>query len=164
MTGRLLFFHGAGGFDDDRALADGIADALAAEVVMPHLPEDDMSFEAWARPVRATLAEAGPDEAIVAHSFGASILLRVLAEQVWAVQGATLLAMPDWGEAGWDVPDYAFVGREPATALTLHHCRDDEVVPFSHLALHAARLPSAQRRAHAAGGHQFEGMARAIAP
>lgn len=40
--------------------------------------------------------------------------------------------------------------------ISLHHCRDDEVVPFEHLALNAARLPSATVVEHQRGGHQFE--------
>lgn len=165
MTRQLLFFHGAGGYVEDRALADGIADALALDLVMPELPDEDMSFAAWASEVRAALSGAAisPDDAVVAHSFGASILLRVLADPAWDVSNATLLAMPDWSASGWDVADYAFDGPEPATRLSLHHCRDDEVVPFDHLALHAARLPSARLLEHASGGHQFVELARVIA-
>lgn len=160
---RLLFLHGAGGFDDDRVLAKEIAEALGADLVMPRLPDSDMSFQAWAAPIRSALADLGPSDALVAHSFGASILLQVLAEQDWGVPAATVLGMPDWSRAGWDVADYAYAGPEPTNALSLHHCRDDEVVPFDHLALHAARLPSAQVHEHPVGGHQFEGLARVIA-
>jgi pimeloyl-ACP methyl ester carboxylesterase len=39
--------------------------------------------------------------------------------------------------------------------LILYHSRDDEIVPFAHLALHAARVPRATVRAFDGRGHQF---------
>lgn len=160
---RLLFLHGAGGYDDDRALAQGLAAALDVPLDLPRLPDDDMSVEAWARPVRRGLDSVGADGLVIAHSFGASILLRVLADDGPAVRRATHLAMPDWSPDGWDAPDYAYTGFEPATSLSLQHCRDDEVVPFAHLALDGARLPNARVEIHPRGGHQFEGLVDEIA-
>lgn len=144
-------------------MADGFGAALGIDVEMPEFSDDDMSYEGWAEPVRSLLAALGADDVVVAHSFGASIVLRVLAERRYAVSRAVLLAMPDWTAGGWDVSDYAFEGSEPDVALSLHHCRDDEVVPFTHLALHAARLPSASVQAYPSGGHQFEGVVQDIA-
>ncbi|WP_202977815.1 hypothetical protein [Nocardioides daphniae] len=48
-------------------------------------------------------------------------------------------------------------------AVALHHCRDDEEVPFDHLALNAARMPSAYVVEHPRGGHQFVGLVETIA-
>lgn len=159
----LLFFHGAGGYDDDGPLAEGLAARLGTTADMPHIPEDDMSYEAWASVVRDRLAALSPGDPVVAHSFGASVLLRVLAEGGAVPERAVLLAMPDWSTDGWDVPDYLFDGPEPNVALTLQHCRDDDVVPFEHLALHAARLPSARVIEHPHGGHQFHDILDAVA-
>ncbi|WP_185995451.1 alpha/beta fold hydrolase [Nocardioides campestrisoli] len=154
---RLLFIHGAGGFLDDQPMAEGLHTSLGVPVEMPRLPEEDMSVEGWAAPIRRHLRTLGPDDVAVGHSFGATILQWVLSEADWAPPRAVLLAMPDWSPDGWDVPDYAHRGPEPATALSIHHCRDDEEVPFDHLRLHAARLPSARIVPHDEGGHQFEG-------
>lgn len=159
---QLLFLHGAGGYAEDHPLAEALGSALGVRVDMPQLPDDDMSFETWAATVRSHVRTLNPDDLLVAHSFGASILLKVLAEGVRHPR-ASLLAMPDWGPEGWDVSEYAFYGPEPATQIVLHHCRDDEIVPFPHLARHAARLPSARIREHATGGHQFDGLMDAIA-
>ena len=159
---KLLFIHGAGGWDDDQALAGELSAEAGAILVMPHLPDEDMAYEAWAQPVREALARLGNDAIAVGHSFGASILLKVLAESPATHVRGVLLAMPDWGPQGWDVPEYAHEGPPPRTELTLHHCRDDDVVPFEHLARHAARLPDAQVVEHATGGHQFVGRAAAI--
>lgn len=165
---RLLFLHGAGAQVEDRPLADALGEAVGAEVSMPLLPEEDMSYAAWGAAVRRALAAADRDDLLVAHSFGASVLLRVLGERSPAGRGqpparAVLLAMPDWGVDGWGVEDYAYDGPEPTTGLSLHHCEDDEVVPHTHLALHAARLPSARTTLHPRGGHQFEGLAGVLA-
>lgn len=161
---RLLFVHGAGGQVEDRALADALGAAVAAEVDMPLLPDDDMSYEGWAVPVRQALARAGRGDLVVGHSFGASVLLRVLGEEGTVLPSrAVLLAMPDWTPDGWDVADYAFLAPEPAVPLSLHHCRDDEIVPHVHLELHARRLPSAATHLHGRGGHQFEGLSGVIA-
>lgn len=154
----LLFLHGAGGFFEDAPLARGLADSLAARLVMPQFSDDDMSFESWAVPMRAALDKLGPTDLVVGHSFGGSILVKVLSERAWTVSRAVLLAMPNWGSAGWDVEEYALDQSEPAQSLTLHHCRDDDVVPLSHLALNRADLPNAVSQAHDRGGHQFEGL------
>jgi len=158
----LLFLHGAGGFVEDGPLARGIAEAARARLVMPMLSNEDMTFEAWAAPTRAALSELRSADLVVGHSFGGSILVKVLAERDWAARRAVLLAMPNWGSGGWDVDEYAFEGPEPRQSLVLHHCLDDEVVPFDHLELNRAGLPNAAFRVHQEGGHQFDGLTSAL--
>ena len=163
MAGRLLFVHGAGGFVDDASLAVGLANGLHLDLRMPELPEDAMGYEDWAEPVRQHLDRLGPEDSVIAHSFGASILVKVLAEKSWEhPRRAALLAMPDWSPRGWDVGDYAFTDPEPRTHLTLLHCRDDDVVPVSHLTSNSEVLPSATVVEFPTGGHQFDGMIDAI--
>lgn len=168
----LLFLHGAGGYDDDRALAEPLAAALNAELRYPHLPgppyaADDMTHKAWAGTIDGHLDGLAPTDLLVAHSFGASVLLQILAAHGAPVPAATLLAMPDWSPRGWDVAEYAFTGPVPVTRLHLLHCRDDEIVQFDHHTRHAVTLPSAQFSAFPTGGHQFVGripdLAEAIA-
>lgn len=152
----LLFLHGAGGFEEDGPLASRLAASIDADLVMPRMSDDDMSVESWASPIRRAVADLGPDDLVAGHSFGGSILLRVLVERLWPVRRVHLLAMPNWGEDGWEVEEYDFDGPEPPQSLTLHHCRDDAVVPFAHLALNTRVLPGAGVEVHATGGHQFE--------
>ena len=164
FTMAILFIHGAGGFTEDRAIADAMGSALGLAVDMPEFSDTDMSFEAWADPVRRLVGQLSSEDIVVAHSFGASILLRVLAEGIpFRPERAFLLAMPDWSPEGWDVEEYAFFGPEPDTSVSLHQCRDDEVVPFEHLALSRRVLPSARFVEHQTGGHQFVGAISAIA-
>lgn len=123
-----------------------------------------MSFDHQASLVRDALDTVSPDDVVAAHSFGASILLRVLAErQREAPRRVVLLAMPDWSPQGWDVADYAFTGPAPSQDISLHHCRDDDVVEFAHLALNSARFPRATVHAYDSGGHQFDGLAGVLA-
>lgn len=155
--------HGAGAYVEDRPLAEGLAAELGATLELPRLPEDDMSVAAWAAPVEQALAGLTAEDFVVAHSFGATILLHALAASPAPPSGATLLAMPDWGPQGWDVADYVPPTPAPEVPLTLHHCRDDEIVPVAHLALAAAQLPGAQVFTHETGGHQLDGLARVVA-
>ena len=158
----LLFLHGAGGLDEDQALARTLADSVGAHLVMPRLPDTDMTVEGWAAPIRTALAGLDAQDHVVGHSVGASILVTVLAESTWPVSRAALLGMPNWSPDGWDVEDYVPAGTPPAVSLELHHCADDPVVPLSHLALNGAELPGASLRTHDTGGHQFDGPARAL--
>lgn len=160
---RLLFLHGAGGYDEDQVLAQAIGEAAGVPILLPRLPDKDMSYAAWAAAITAELSALDQGDVVIGHSFGASILLRVLADATHNVAGALLLAMPNWDPSGWDVADYAFNAPVPSVPLVLHHCRDDEVVPFEHLALNAAQVPSATVREHAFGGHQLVGLEAAIA-
>lgn len=185
MTQRRLFFiHGAGGYVEDGPLADALSAALGATLDMPEFSGDDMSIEAWAAPIREHLAGMEADDLVVAHSFGATVLVHVLAgADQTAPERVVLLAMPYWGPDGWDVPQYAFTDadtdtdadaytplpevrgaeRRASKGVALHHCVDDDVVPVEHLDLNAAVLPSATVHRHLAGGHQFDGLAGVLA-
>lgn len=154
----VLFLHGAGGLIDDQPMVDALRRGLDAEVAMPALGEEDMSHRAWSDRI---LAHLGPDiDVVVGHSFGGSTVLKLLTERDLGVQRLVLLAVPDWGTHGWDVPEYALPGDAQTVLpqgleIELHHCLDDEVVPFRHLGLLAARLPRASVYYRRQGGHQF---------
>lgn len=156
----LLFLHGAGGYDDDRPLGEALASVLGAVLDLPRLPDDDMSVPAWTGPIRDALGRLNPGDLVVAHSFGASMLLHSVADGADLPGRVVLLAMPDWGPDGWDVPDYVWpdLAARPAALLSFHHCRDDDVVPLAHVDLTRARLPQVPVHIHDHGGHQFTGL------
>ena len=57
-----------------------------------------------------------------------------------------------------ETKDFAYTTAEewwPIARIFLYHSRDDEVVPFAHLALYAAKLPQATIRQFDEGGHQI---------
>jgi predicted alpha/beta hydrolase family esterase len=99
---------------------------------------------------------------LVGHSLGGAALLKYLAEEnvEKPIAGLFLLAAPSWDEKNWNFDDLrlprdltAKLSRIPR--VFLYHNRDDEIVPFNHLALHAARFPRAVVSEGDSGGHQF---------
>lgn len=132
--------------------------AHGADLECVRCPDDDMSATRWTYCLREPLRKLSEDDVVVGHSFGASIVTLLLAEGSHRVGRAVLLAPPNWGPDGWDVPDYVASHPPSGTAIWLHHCADDAVVPAAHLAAVAARLPGARTILHNAGGHQFAGL------
>jgi uncharacterized protein len=77
------------------------------------------------------------------------------------VAGLFLVASPYWGAKGWESEEYALpeavASKLPeGLPVFLYHSRDDEVLPFAHLALHEAKLPQATVRGFDGRGHQFD--------
>ena len=73
---------------------------------------------------------------------------------------AFLLATPFWGADDfwtWEEARLSDGGAAKLArrALTFYHSRDDEVVPFAHLALYETKLPRAAVRGFDGRGHQF---------
>lgn len=95
------------------------------------------------------------------HSVGASVLLQYCSEEQQAFAGLFLLATPFWGADEfwkWDearLPDEVAAKLASIPHIFLYHSRDDEVVPFAHLALYRAKLPQATVREFDGRGHQF---------
>lgn len=174
-TKHLLFIQGGGkgAHAADAPLAASLKQALGAshEVHFPHMRgEDDPSLAPWKRQIAAEMSQLRGPLTLVGHSLGGAMLLSCLAEQAPPVPVAALvlLAAPAWDGKQWNfdellLPDGLADRLDAIPRLSLYHCRDDEVVPFDHLALHAARLPRAVAVTMAQGGHQFGGDLRAVA-
>jgi predicted alpha/beta hydrolase family esterase len=99
---------------------------------------------------------------LVGHSVGAFVLLKYLSEEEpkKPVAGLFLVAAPYVGTGGWELDEYAlredFASELPeGLQVFLYHGRDDEEVPFEHLALYEANLPRAAVRVSDGRGHQF---------
>jgi predicted alpha/beta hydrolase family esterase len=96
---------------------------------------------------------------------GGSFLLKYVSEEkiVKTIAGIFLIATPYWGGDGWQYEGYErvalpedFASKLPRrTPIFFYHARDDESVPFAHLALYAKRLPQAFIHALDGGGHQL---------
>jgi uncharacterized protein len=100
---------------------------------------------------------------LAGHSLGASIVLKYLSEESLErpVAGVFLVATPYWGAEDWKVDEYAlqqdFASKLPeGLPIFFYHGRDDEVVPFEHLALYTERFPRATFREFDGSGHQFD--------
>lgn len=168
MTATCVLFiqgGGKGAYQEDAALADSLKRALGPDydVRYPQMPdEDDPNVESWKGKISSELSRTDAKVVLVAHSVGGSILLRYLAEEKveQSIAGLFLLAAPSWDEHDWNFDDLKLPGDiagrlADVPRIFLYHCRDDDVVPFAHLALHAKRIPRAVIRVFDGGGHQF---------
>jgi predicted alpha/beta hydrolase family esterase len=100
---------------------------------------------------------------LVGHSLGGSILLKYLTEEKieTPVVGVFVIAAPYWGgDENWQYDGFTLqegiAEKFPGGAqIFLYHSRDDDIVPFAHLALYAEILPQATIREFNGRGHQF---------
>jgi uncharacterized protein len=164
---QLLFVHGGGGeaFEGDEALVRSLREELGPDFVVeyPEMPDADApEFGKWRARISRELSALDDGVILVGHSLGGSILLKHLSEErvETPIAGVFLIAAPYWGTADWEVDEFELREDFPATLpedvpIFLYHGRDDEVVPFAHLALYAGRLPRSTVREFDGRGHQF---------
>ena len=170
MAKQVLFIQGAGvgAYHEDKKLAGSLQQALGADydVQYPAMPdEDNAPYEQWKQQIETELAAMSGPVLLVGHSVGASILAKCLTEIAvnTPVAGIFLASTPFWGGDGWQYEGYQqlelpkdLAAKLPQdTPIFLYHSQDDDIVPFSHLALYAIILPKATVREIASGGHQF---------
>jgi len=169
MKKQVLFIQGAGAgaYEEDNLLAESLQHALGADydVNFPQMPdEDNAPYELWKRTIEKQLLAMQKPVVLVGHSAGGSYLAKILTEVDFKeyVAGVSLISAPFWGGEGWLYDGYEELelpanaaSRVPADAkIFLYHSRDDETVPFTHLALYAKLFTQATVRALAEGGHQ----------
>lgn len=168
MKHPVLFIHGAGegAYEEDGRLVDSLRRALGSsyEVHYPEMPtDDDATSQDWTAPIESEWARLDSPVVLVGHSVGASVLAYYLSRErvVKPIAGLYLLAAPFWGADGfWTWDEMRLPPRVGGTLASLprvflYHSRDDDIVPFSHLALYAARLPQATVRVLEGRGHQL---------
>jgi predicted alpha/beta hydrolase family esterase len=112
----------------------------------------------WARRIDE-LIRSSRQPILVGHSFGASVLLKYLAETVRrpAFAGLFLVATPFWGP---DFPEFALPSDfgqrlRDVSPICLYHSRDDAETPFRHLARYRSAFPHATVRVLDGRGHEF---------
>jgi len=168
MTKRqVLFIHGGGGeaFEEDGALVRSLREVLGPdfEVAYPEMPDGAApEYGTWSATISRELSALDGGVILVGHSLGASILLKHLSEEQVdePIAGVFLIATPYWRTVDWNVAEFELREDFPAVLpedvpIFLYHSRDDEVVPFAHLALYAGRLPGASVREFDDRGHQL---------
>jgi predicted alpha/beta hydrolase family esterase len=168
MNKTVLFIHGAGkgAYEEDGLLVASLQKALESsyEVRYPRMVnEGDSEYADWKAQIAAELAALEGEVALVGHSVGGSVLVKYVSEARLEkpVAGLFLIAAPYWGADEfwkWDevrLPEDAAGKLASIPRIFLYHSRDDETVPFSHLALYAAKLPQATVREFDGRGHQF---------
>jgi uncharacterized protein len=128
-------------------------------VQAPRMPRPEHpQYWTWARRIDELIGSSRRP-ILVGHSFGASVLLKYLAETVRrpAFAGLFLIATPFWGP---DFPEFALppdFGKRLAdlSPITLYHSRDDAEVPFEHLERYRRALPHATVGVLDDRGHEF---------
>jgi uncharacterized protein len=170
MRPQILFIQGggSGAHNEDGQLVASLEKHLSAayEVRYPQMPkESDPDYQRWRPKIRQELAAVRGKVILVGHSLGGSFLLKYLSEEriETGVAGLFLIATPYWGGDGWRYEGYEgvalpedFASKLPKGApIFFYHSRDDEVVPFAHLALYEDKLPQGTVRAFDGRGHQL---------
>ena len=141
-------------------LQEGLGEGY--QVHYPFLPEEPEPDLGRKKQIGKALSLLKGEVILVAHSLGASMLLKYLSESPvqQKIAGIFLIATPFWsGEEAWkqefilrqDFPDNLPKG----VPVYLYHCQDDHEVPIEHLELYAQHLPKATVRKIPFGGHQL---------
>ncbi|HET7322857.1 MAG TPA: alpha/beta fold hydrolase [Halococcus sp.] len=163
MKQQVLFIHGAGGYKEDKKLAADLRGVLGTgyEVRYPQMP-NDVGYEAWKNQIAKELAVLDGEVLLFGHSLGGSVLLKYISEEETeaSIGGIFLIAPPYLGTDGWQISEYELeknISSKLPSELPVffYHARDDEIVPFSHLALYAEKLPQATFHEFDVRGHQF---------
>jgi uncharacterized protein len=175
MTTCILFIQGGGegAHDEDALLADALKRALGPgyDVRFPRMPDEgEPDAASWKQQIASELSHLTGKVILVGHSLGGSILLRYLSEEKVdvSIAAAYFLAAPAFDGERWSFDDLKLSADAPKKLtsiprLVFFHCRDDEIAPFAHLALHGERIPRAITRAFDTGGHQFDNDLTAVA-
>lgn len=173
MKKHVLFIQGGGegAYEEDAKLVASLTAELgdAYQVHYPQMPgEDEPSSSLQAQIGRVITAIRG-DVILVGHSVGASAVLKYLSENEVRkkIDGVFLAATPFWGGEGWHYEGFTmqenFADRlSKNVPIFFYHSRDDETVPFAHLALYRQKLAMATIREIPKGGHQFDNDLRLI--
>ena len=164
---QVLFIRGGGdnGYEADKALVLSLKENLRNEyqVDYPEIQSDETSSDfGWTKQIGEAIYRINHDFILVGHSFGASMILKYLSENLISktIKGIFLLATPFWsGNEEWQTSlklKENFAGKLPVKVpIFFYHCQDDEEVPFSHLDEYKQRLAKANFGEIKSGGHQF---------
>ena len=167
MNKQVLFIQGAGkgAYEEDGELVKSLRDVLGTEynVLYPKMPEEeDSGYEAWKAQISKELGAVDGSIILVGHSVGSSMLLKYLSEENVknAIAGIFLIAAPYWGTGGWQMDEFTLDESYASEILKglpvfFYHSRDDDIVPFAHLAAHTEKFPQATIREFDGRGHQF---------
>jgi predicted alpha/beta hydrolase family esterase len=163
----ILFIQGGGegAFEIDRKLSLFLKEALKDQYIInyPRMPNEDAPrYETYKKKIQEELKKMNDKIILVGHSLGSCFLLKYLSEQETDkdIAGVFLIATPFWGNGGWQYEGFRlrndFTSKLPRdTPIFFYHSTDDEIVPFSHLALYSKKLPNAGIREIVGGGHQL---------
>jgi predicted alpha/beta hydrolase family esterase len=164
---QVLFIQGAGegAYEEDAKLAASLQNTLGSEyhVIYPKMPDEENPEDAaWMTRIAEELASLDSTVILVGHSAGGAVLLQYLLKKniEKPIAGIFLISIPYWGPEDEQGEEYTlhegFASQLPnGVPIFLYHSRDDEWVPFAHLAIYAGRIPQATIREFDGRGHQY---------
>jgi predicted alpha/beta hydrolase family esterase len=167
MKKQVLFIQGGGedGYNADARMVKSLQKSLGKdyEGIYPQMLSDKAAPDfGWQKQIANEIEKIRDPVTVVAHSLGASLLLKYLSENKISkkLAGIFMIATPFWsGEEDWVQGlilrnDFA-KNLIQNGRLFFYHSRDDEEVPFDHLATYRQKLPGAIYREIESGGHQL---------
>ncbi|HEY4324745.1 MAG TPA: alpha/beta hydrolase [Mucilaginibacter sp.] len=167
MKKQVLFIQGGGegGYEADAKLVASLQKALGIdyEISYPQMQTDDTALDfGWLKQIGEEIGKLTDDDILVAHSLGASLLLKYLSEYTVSkkLAGIFLVSVPFWsGKQEWVQGlklQEGFAENLPKNSrIFFYHCRDDKEISFDHLASYRHKLPTATFREIESGGHQL---------
>ncbi|SEW46853.1 hypothetical protein SAMN05428988_6561 [Chitinophaga sp. YR573] len=175
MRKQVLFIQGGGddGYKADVNLVASLQKALGKDyqIIYPQMQTDAAAPDfGWLKQIGEEIGKLRDDVILVAHSLGASLLLKYLSENMISKKaaGIFLISTPFWtGKEEWAQglklqKDFA-KNLPPNNHIFFYHCRDDEEIPFDHLASYRDKLPWATFREIESGGHQLDNNLSVVA-
>lgn len=175
MTTQVIFFQGGGSEEDykaDSKLVDSLKKNLGSNysIHYPRLTDDGTPDLGRRKEISKEISNADDNCILVAHSFGASMLLATLSEMKISkkIKGIFLLATPFWsGDEDWVQPyklktDFA-KHLDKKIPMFFYHCSDDEEVPFEQFNEYKRQVSWATFREIPKGGHQFNNDLKVVA-
>lgn len=168
MKKKVLFIH-CGGTQGPHEGSSDLVNYLREmlgdryDVLYPKMPDPDHpEYVEWKKHLAMKIALLKDEVILVGHSLGGSVLLKYLSEETChkSIAGLFLVAPPYWGTENWEVEEYIlqdnFQKKLPHIGrIFLYHSRNDEVVPFAHVAFYADKLPQAIIRTFETRRHLF---------
>lgn len=164
---QVLFIQGGGnnGYETDAKLVSSLLKELGTdyEITYPRLEtyETEADF-GWPRQIGKEIDKLGNDLVLVAHSLGASLLLKYLSENQSSktIAGIFLLSTPFWnGDEHWMqglklTADFAekLPGHSP---IFFYYADDDKEISKDQFEIYRQKLPGAIFRMMESGGHQL---------
>ena len=133
-------------------------------LLIPDMPDpENPHYKPWKKKFEHLLRDHGDDELlIIAHSLGASVVLKYLSENppIKSIAGMFLISAVYWGLENWEVAEFRFEmdfqrHLHYIPNIFFYHSKDDTVVPVSHLWHFAVALPDAVIRQFEHEGHLY---------
>jgi uncharacterized protein len=129
------------------------------ETLVPTMPNrDNAVYLEWQIWFERLLPFLKSDVVLIGHSLGGSFLAKYLSENIFPVRIKALFLVAAAHKNTTDCGEFVKLVNlakvnEQCPRVFLYHSQDDQVVPFSELAVYACELPKAETKIFADRGH-----------